>query len=74
MEKGVDAYITGDVKHDVFVDAVNAGFTVMDAGHYHTEVIFWDILSERLEPLFPQVRFIRAESGADPVCYCMAKD
>ncbi len=49
---GCDAFITGDVKHSVFIDAHNASLTVFDAGHFDTENIFCekmrDILIEGL--------------------------
>ncbi len=49
---GCDAFITGDVKHSVFIDAHNASMTVFDAGHFDTENIFCEkmrgILSEGL--------------------------
>lgn len=40
LKKGADALITGDVKHDVFIEAENKGVAVIDAGHYPTEKIF----------------------------------
>lgn len=44
-----DALITGDVKHNHFIDAYNYGFTLIDAGHYHTERIFTSYMKELLE-------------------------
>ena len=44
-----DALITGDVKHNHFIDAYNYGFTLIDAGHYHTEKIFTSYMKELLE-------------------------
>ncbi len=35
---GVDAYLTGDVKHHLFTEAQDAGITLCDAGHLHTEL------------------------------------
>lgn len=49
MSKGCDALITGDVKHNYFVDAYNSGFCLIDAGHYHTENIFKSYMKELLE-------------------------
>ncbi|MBQ6885320.1 MAG: Nif3-like dinuclear metal center hexameric protein [Clostridia bacterium] len=44
---GYDALISADIKHNVFIDAVNAGVTVFDAGHYQSEnVIVSPILCE----------------------------
>ena len=40
IEKGADALITGDIKHDVFIEANNKGIALIDAGHYSTEKIF----------------------------------
>lgn len=37
---GCDALITGDIKHDVWIDAVNRDFCLIDAGHFHTEIYF----------------------------------
>lgn len=32
-----DVLVTGDVKHNYFIDAGNMGFSLIDAGHYETE-------------------------------------
>ncbi|MEG2597724.1 MAG: Nif3-like dinuclear metal center hexameric protein, partial [Oscillospiraceae bacterium] len=62
VKAGADALITGDVKHDVVVEAANCGMTVIDAGHYETEQIIIEPLIEYLTPLFPDVEFMRAQS------------
>lgn len=52
-----DALVTADVKHDQFLEAELQGKTIIDCGHYETEVIampyLYDILSEK----FPEVKF-----------------
>ncbi len=53
IDKGIDALITGDVKWSAFVDAKNAGLTVVDAGHYHTETIMCGYISDLLTEKFP---------------------
>ena len=35
--QGCDAVVTGDLHHDVLVDASNEGYTVVDGTHYFTE-------------------------------------
>lgn len=65
IEKGVDALITGDVKHHGFIDAKNAGLTVIDAGHFHTEAIVCKPLLEKLRTRFPEVEFFLASASAD---------
>ena len=69
LRKGCEAYITGDVKHDVFVDAHNAGLCVMDAGHFHTENIFCEYMKEQLEEAFEDVCFMVAENNRDILSY-----
>lgn len=63
MEKGCDALITGDVKHNLFIDAQNDGFSIIDAGHYYTENIITEYLLDRLDGAAKTV-FI-AESNKD---------
>lgn len=40
------AFITGDVKHDVMLDAVHRGITLIDAGHFGTETVVVDYLAQ----------------------------
>lgn len=51
-ESGCDAYITGDVSHHEFLDALAIGLTVIAAGHFETEnpVIF--SLAEKIKNNF----------------------
>lgn len=69
IEKKVDCLITGDVKHNVFIDAYNAGVMVIDAGHYHTEVIFCEYMKNVLSEKFPDVHFDVAPSEHDILSY-----
>lgn len=41
---GCDAYITGDIKHDIWVEAANRNFTLYDCGHFYTERVVTDYL------------------------------
>lgn len=56
LSTGADAYLTGDVKHDVFMDSHNIGFTVFDAGHFSTEDIIINPLCELLKKAFPETK------------------
>lgn len=49
---GVDAYLTGDVKHHLFTEAQDAGITLCDAGHLHTEL---PVVEGFLAPLLTQI-------------------
>lgn len=69
QSKGCDALITGDVKHDVWIDANNSKFTVIDCGHFHTEnLVLWE-LRRVLEEKFPMVDVEISESSVDPCEY-----
>ena len=44
LEKNCDALITGDVKHDVWIEANNRNITLLDCGHFHTEnPVLWEL-------------------------------
>ena len=62
LAAGADAYITGDVKHDVAVTAANAGLTLIDAGHYETEEIILEPVRRYLAERFPETGFERAKT------------
>ena len=69
IARGCDCFITGDVKHNVFIDADAAGVTVMDAGHYHTEVIFCEYMRSALSGQFPDIIIETAPSVRDILSY-----
>lgn len=69
LAENCDAFITGDVKHDIFIDAHNAGLCVFDAGHFHTENIFCEYMEKVLSERFPGVNFFTADSNKDILSY-----
>lgn len=69
LEKKADAYITGDVKHDVFIEAYNRGICLVDAGHYYTENIFFDSIKTKLTEKFPELDISVAQSNKDVTSY-----
>lgn len=69
IAKNCDALVTGDVKHDVWIDAENLGVTVFDCGHFHTENIVLPELRRVLEERFPQLDVEIAERSTDPCQY-----
>lgn len=52
-----DALVTSDVKHNVFIDAISAGISLFDAGHYETEKVVCIPLCKKLCENFPTVSF-----------------
>lgn len=69
LEKGCCAFITGDVKHDVWIDANNREFCLFDCGHFHTENLVLRELRRVLEEKFPQLDVEIAERSIDPCKY-----
>ncbi|MBO5852544.1 MAG: Nif3-like dinuclear metal center hexameric protein [Clostridia bacterium] len=57
-ETGVDAFVTADVKHDVFLDAHSIGMVLLDAGHFNTEDIIVEPLAKELKKAFPDIKVI----------------
>lgn len=68
-EMGCDALITGDVKHDVWIDADNLDIALLDCGHFHTENIVLTELRRVLEEKFPQLDIEISERSVDPCQY-----
>ncbi len=65
IKMGIDAIITGDVKHHAFIDARNAGVTVIDAGHYATENIIVGELIRKLSAHFPDADIFEPAANAE---------
>ena len=53
--QAVDAYVTADIKHDVFLDAHRLGITLIDGGHFATEDIIVTPLAKILAEKFPEI-------------------
>ncbi|MDD6825932.1 MAG: Nif3-like dinuclear metal center hexameric protein [Oscillospiraceae bacterium] len=51
LKNGCDSYITGDVKHDVWLDAAENGISLFDCGHYYTEHISAGYLQKLLRTI-----------------------
>jgi len=68
---GCDIYITGDVKYHEAQLAEQLGICILDCGHYETENIYMDYLSQYLEKKCIQknyeIRIIKSESLENPL-------
>jgi len=49
---GCDAYITGDISHHEFLEALDLGLTLIAAGHFETENPVVAVLSEKIKEKF----------------------
>ncbi len=54
---GYDALIAADIKHNVFINALNHGVTVFDAGHYNSENVIVKPLCDELSLEFSNIKF-----------------
>lgn len=53
-----DAFITGDLSHHSFLDAVHGGLTAIAAGHFETEAPVMAALKSKLEKQFTEVDYL----------------
>ncbi|MGN1422443.1 MAG: Nif3-like dinuclear metal center hexameric protein [Oscillospiraceae bacterium] len=68
-EKGCDAIISGDIKHNFWVEAINSGITLVDAGHYGTEKAFAHRVAALVSRAFADVPVFSADCDVDPCRY-----
>lgn len=61
IKSGADAYISSEIKHNVFIEAAEKGFTVIDLGHFATEKIIVKRLYESLSASLSEIKFIPFE-------------
>lgn len=65
----VDAFVTGDVKHNILIDALNNGITLIDAGHFETENIIFDDLIKIFKNKFDNIDFEISKNNICPLKY-----
>lgn len=63
---GCQAYVTGDVKHDLLLEAIRLGVTILDGGHFGTECHIVDRLLELVRQTAPALPAMIAHAHADP--------
>ena len=69
IERGCDALITGDIKHNIWVDAINSDFVLIDAGHFGTEKCASHRLAALLSRRFLDLTVFTAEKDIEPCAY-----
>ena len=67
INQGIDAYITADVKHNVFMEGHTQGVTIIDAGHFNTEDIIVSVLAKTLREAFTELKVL--ENHFSPIKY-----
>ena len=69
IDRGCDALITGDIKHNVWIDAINNNFVLIDAGHFGTEKCASHRLAALLSRRFLELTVFTAEKDIEPCAY-----
>lgn len=67
LQKKADAYISGEISHQHYVAAINAGITVIDAGHFFTENVIIHTLFQKLIDHFGDSINISISNANNPV-------
>lgn len=63
-QEGLEAFLTGEPKHDVFHEVFERGMNALYAGHYMTETVGVNLLGERLQQEFDlDTEFILLPTG-----------
>ncbi|MFU0833628.1 MAG: GTP cyclohydrolase 1 type 2-like protein [Oscillospiraceae bacterium] len=68
-QAGCQAFVTGECKHNILLDAENLGVTLVAAGHFETEDPVIPVLMKKLSERFQDVKFIRSRAMHGPVHY-----
>jgi len=64
----VDALITGEAKHNQFIEAADAGMTLIAAGHFETESVVLEPLCDMLKKNFADVEFLLDKTNPAFIC------
>lgn len=65
VKRGVDLYITGDVKYHDMQRAKELGLMVLDGGHYGTEAIVKEVLQQLIHEVAPALVVESSQSQRD---------
>lgn len=69
MNAGADAYVTANIKHNLFIDMRRDSFCVLDAGHFCTENTVVEPLAKKLAEKFKDCEVVVSEVSEDPAKY-----
>ncbi len=64
---GADAFLTGEVRHHEAIAAREQGLTLYEAGHYHTEAVYRQMLCSALQSRCPGVHFYVSKNERPPM-------
>lgn len=66
VKAGCDTFITADIKHNVFLDALGMGINLIDAGHFSTENPIIPKLHKKLTAIFTDLDIYISKTMVQP--------
>ncbi len=69
ISAGADAYVTSNIKHNLFIEMRRDKFCVLDAGHFCTENTVIEPLAKKLSENFADTEIVVSEVSEDPALY-----
>lgn len=66
VKAGCDTFVTGDVKHNVFLDAQGMGINLVDAGHFSTENPIVHKITLKIAERFPELQVYESKTMTQP--------
>ena len=66
LKSGADAFVTGDIKHNIWLDAKKAELCLVDAGHFQTEICVVPALKNILQNQFGDDIFFISHNEQSP--------
>lgn len=66
LKEGADVILTGDVKYHEAQDILDMGMNLVDCGHFDSEDIFKDVMSDFLKNEFKDIETIKSEVYLNP--------
>lgn len=65
---GADAFVTGRAGYNIMLDARDAGISVIEAGHYFTEIIFLEYFDSFFAENYPEIEVVHSPIGCEIKC------
>lgn len=69
LEKDCDLFLTGEMKHHLYIEAIEKGIAVVEVGHFISEDIVINPLKEMLQKHFPDITFTKTTATIDNINY-----
>lgn len=69
INNGCDLFLTGEMKHHLYIEALERDIAVVETGHFISEDIVITPLMDLLSEQFPDITFAKAKATIDNVNY-----